>query len=183
MARAGRPRKLGHRYKCGCLFKEESYNGKLQIRMQKIEEQQKDVLSQPHRKGNLDQRCGDALGRYCIKCGLDNDIYTAGDQYRNLITKWRVLVGVPINSNRSAQPSPVRVLTDDEITEIVKNLKNKIDKIDNSIKMRSGEIGLNQLKSLILDDVDCNNSRILLAALTEMARGFGYFSKPNHPFH
>lgn len=59
------------------------------------------VLAQPHRKGLTDQRCENALGRFCIRMKLRSELYQAGEEYRNAIRRWRLAKGLPVEGAHS----------------------------------------------------------------------------------
>lgn len=50
------------------------------------------VLNQPHRRGNNDQRCENALGRFCLQNKLAGELYDAGQQYASLVRQWRIAI-------------------------------------------------------------------------------------------
>lgn len=53
------------------------------------------VLDQPHRRGNPDQRCENALGRFVVEEKLKPELYEAGDEFARLTLTWRRLKALP----------------------------------------------------------------------------------------
>ncbi len=65
-----------------------------------IEEREKSVaLSQPHRRGSTDQKCGWPLGEFALasksRVGWDEALYHAGNEYSALVRRWRLAKGIP----------------------------------------------------------------------------------------
>jgi hypothetical protein len=54
------------------------------------------VLAQPHRRGERDQKASSALGRLCLRNKLEGELYQAGEDYGNLVRRWRIAKGVPV---------------------------------------------------------------------------------------
>lgn len=57
------------------------------------------VLSQPHRRGNTDQRCASHVGRYMLAlqghAAYVSQCQDAYDELRNIVRRWRMLKGLP----------------------------------------------------------------------------------------
>jgi hypothetical protein len=53
------------------------------------------VLDQPHRRGNTDQRCESALGRFVIAHRLAPELFDAGQEYAAVVRSHRRLLGLP----------------------------------------------------------------------------------------
>ena len=56
------------------------------------------VLAQPHRRGDADQRCGSAFGRFCKRCAVNTAGETAAPKYEGLVRRWRAARGVPTHA-------------------------------------------------------------------------------------
>jgi hypothetical protein len=54
------------------------------------------VLNQPHRRGNPDQMCGDALGRFVLAHRLGREVYDAGQRYSMLVRRFYASRGIPM---------------------------------------------------------------------------------------
>jgi hypothetical protein len=53
------------------------------------------VLDQPHRRGNRDQLCENALGRFVINRKLARELYDAGQEYAGIVYQHKRLMGLP----------------------------------------------------------------------------------------
>ena len=56
------------------------------------EREKSTVLSQPHRMGSTDQKCATALGSFCLKHKLADELYRAGDEYGLLVRRWQMVI-------------------------------------------------------------------------------------------
>ena len=59
-----------------------------QIDRAKRQEQMQVVLAQPHRRGNTDQRCATAFGRFTLRMGIRRELIQAADKYVDLKRRW-----------------------------------------------------------------------------------------------
>jgi hypothetical protein len=66
------------------------------------------ALAQPHRRGNADQLCADAVGRLCIASGLRPEIYAAADAYRAQVRAFYRLIQL---TGYTCQSMPLTGLT------------------------------------------------------------------------
>jgi hypothetical protein len=72
----------------------------IQAAQRKREEAEKSVvLSQPHRRGNTDQRCASKVGLYMLTlqghAGYVTQCQDAYDELRGIVRRWRMLKGLP----------------------------------------------------------------------------------------
>lgn len=79
------------------------------------------VLDQPHRRGNRDQRCESALGRFVIAHRLAPELYDAGQEYAAIIRQHRRLIGLP--SSHSNGPGMGYSNDDPEIAAKIERLR------------------------------------------------------------
>jgi hypothetical protein len=52
------------------------------------------AVNQPHRRGNIDQLCENALGRFVIRRKLRRELFLAGEEYRSALRRWRLAKGL-----------------------------------------------------------------------------------------
>ena len=93
MSKRGRQRKPGPR----------EPNGKPQRapRAERKEDVVGLVREQPHRRGNMDQLCGDALGRFILRHGLRRELYDAANQFGTLIRRYYHVIGAALPVTRT----------------------------------------------------------------------------------
>ena len=90
----GRKRKSGARQPDGRL-RQPSRKEREEARKRKEFGEKHVVLAQPHRRGDADQRCGSAFGRFCKRCAVNAAGETAAAEYEGLVRRWRAARGVP----------------------------------------------------------------------------------------
>lgn len=137
------------------------------------------VLSQPHRRGNTDQKCESALGRFCLRMKLREELYSAGKNYADITRAWRVAKGVP-SQMVSGGPGSGNGPSDATVIEWGK----KLARVQMEMQRETPE-GYYAIRLLCLDGVDIEylNEAQAVDALMVMARDFGYLSTGDmHPF-
>lgn len=114
MARAGRARKAGARERNGRIQRPTTV---AQIEAAEAEQRRHEmsvVLAQPHRRGDEDQLCASALGRFVKAHGLRRELYDAGEQYANLKRQWLAFFGAPMPDRLSGSGTGVTLATAQE---------------------------------------------------------------------
>ena len=157
-------------------------NGRLQRPQTPPVDETKQVLVQPHRKGNIDQRCGDAFGRYCLQHNLPMAIYDAGAKYLHMTIRWRTMMGVPVTIDARVDQHVAIPLTPEELGNMKDALRYQIDKLERKIINTVGRDILTNIKSMLFEESDPEHSEALLIGLDTLARQLGYFHIKNHPF-
>jgi len=137
------------------------------------------VLDQPHRRGNTDQRCENALGRFVIALRLAPELYDAGQEYGGIVRSHRRLTGLPgVLSNG---PGAGHTCDDDEIREKIERLRTRSR--DAFSSMRPADASLTRWLCVDAgpsDDVDMNDASAVLRireGLYALAVHFGMLSQ------
>lgn len=137
------------------------------------------VLAQPHRRGNRDQKCESALGRFCIRMKLREELHDAGKHYANITRLWRVAKGIPsqlVKGGIGSGNGP----SDATVAE----WSRKLSRVQTAMQRGTPE-GYYAIRLLCLDneDVEYLNEAQAVDALVIMAREFGYLSTGDvHPY-
>lgn len=97
------------------------------------QKEQDQVLSQPHRRGDGDQRLHCALGQACKRLKLREELYRAGDEYATLVRYWRVSIASIASQGHTASGIPTEPIT----RELADKLTARLEAADNVLK-RSG---------------------------------------------
>jgi hypothetical protein len=106
------------------------------------------VLNQPHRRGNTDQRCASVFGRFTIRNKLSQDIYDAGEKYREAANAWRIAKGVPgIASDRRGMAAKADLTADD-----VEVLRRKMLGMERAMWYAAGHKAYLAVRQLVLDE-------------------------------
>lgn len=170
------------------LPKRREKSGKLQrpskAQMEAIQKQREEaemsvVLSQPHRKGNRDQRCENALGRFIIRMKLRDELYTAGEEFATLTRSWRAAKGVPAQLTRG----PLGTGTGPS-DKTVAEWGRKLIRVQAAMIENTPE-GWLQVRKLCLDDIDVDalGEGFAIDGLMVLARELGQISTGDmHPF-
>ena len=140
------------------------------------------VMNQPHRKGTInptDQRHESAFGRFCVRRKLRLEITTAADQFASLVRGWRAAKGVPVELRVSGTgngegPSDASVRAWGE----------RIAKIEHAVLAQSSNEGYLALRTMILDDYECNPvyMRPAQEAAVRLAVEMGTLTAKDSPF-
>ena len=94
---------------------------------------QAQVLSQPHRRGDNDQRLYCALGQVCKLLHLRDEQYRAGEEYATIVRRWMVAIG-----GIKAEGHKASGLFQDEITrEVADRLTAQLEDAD-AVLRRTG---------------------------------------------
>jgi hypothetical protein len=94
---------------------------------------QAQVLSQPHRRGDNDQRLYCALGQVCKLLHLRDEQYRAGEEYATIVRRWMVAIG-----GIKAEGHKASRLFQDEITrEVADRLTAQLEDAD-AVLRRAG---------------------------------------------
>jgi len=175
---SGRKRKFGKREKNGNLQRPSKIEREsFQRRMEQVEMQT--VLAQPHRRGNTDQRCESALGRFSIaNPKLRRELFDAASDYAGLKRRWRAAKGVPGDVRLGADGSGAGPC---EAT--VRAWEAQIAEIETAI-VRDSPLGFAPFKWLVLDDrdIDRRHDIAVCFALRACAVAAGKISANIHPF-
>lgn len=106
------------------------------------------ALNQPHRQGMNDQRCENALGRFCIRLGLRPELYTAGEHYRDAIRRWRLAKGFPVEGVHSMGLG--REVTADEVARLHRDMTDAMRTLIDD----AGYNAHQAVRALIVEDMD-----------------------------
>jgi hypothetical protein len=174
----GRKRKIGARQPNGQLSRA-SKGQRSDRQQQAIFKERAVVLAQPHRRGNPDQRCACAFGRFCMGAGFKPAVFDAGEQYAAVVRRWRAARGVPTN----VRLSEGRGTGEGPSAETVAAWRAQIIRCDAAMSAAHHD-GFLSVKSMILDDMDCGGDRAPAAALAVVALAVAIGALPNkaHPF-
>lgn len=111
------------------------------------------ILSQPHRRGQLnptDQKHASAFGRFCIRNKLAEEIYTASEKYASLVRAWRAAKGVPTTLRMSGSGKG----GEGPSAETVEAWGERVAKIERAVVLNSEWLGFMSVRSMILDEID-----------------------------
>jgi hypothetical protein len=181
MAKAGRKRKEGQRYDCGKLIPPVTLAKIKAIQAEKEAELKVVVLAQPHRRGDADQMRASVVGRFAIEHYADlgdrRVYYAAAEEYAQLVHRWRVAWGAPVDVNMGgggtgAGPAP----------ETVQGWWRQISRIDTALS-RHGLTG--PIKRMVVEDreqVFLDPYRVK-KGLWIIASELGRIDPKGHPFH
>lgn len=137
------------------------------------------VANQPHRRGNLDQRCSSELGRYCMARSLRTELLTAGEEYAATIRRWRAAKGVPEPFSTGGKGSGLG--PDDEA---VGRLESRMKDMRGSVKRDGGALALKYLDMVVLDDTPAPGPQAfrVTSALMSVAISLGYLRATENPW-
>jgi hypothetical protein len=173
---SARKRKPGRREPNGRLVRP-SLKQVLELRRMAEDEEKRVVLAQPHRRGERDQRASCALGRFCLKNKLELEFYQAGEDYGNLVRRWRIAKGIPVQG----RPGPSKGIEPDE--KVIRGWGRRIMEIeDRLLKAAPGVLGA--IGWLILSDEDPQpvNAPALIYGLRLLADEMGIYKIGRHPY-
>jgi hypothetical protein len=173
---SARKRKIGRREPNGRLARP-SLKQVLELRRMAEDEEKQVVLAQPHRRGERDQRASCALGRFCLQNKLEPELYQAGEDYGNLVRRWRIAKGIPVQG----RPGPSKGTEPDEKT--IRGWGRRILEIeDRLLKAAPGVLGA--IGWLILSDEDPQpvNAPALIYGLRLLADEMGICKIGRHPY-
>lgn len=92
------------------------------------------VLDQPHRKGNTDQRCESALGRFVIAHGLKPELYEGGNEFARIVHTWRRLKALP--GVVSHGPGKAVTCDDQQLADKINRLAREMRDADSAMRPR-----------------------------------------------
>jgi hypothetical protein len=156
----GRPRKTGLRERNGRVQRiHRAARDAQQIEM-------KQVISQPHRRGNIDQQCESPLGRFCLRNKLDRAIYVAGISYGSLVRFYLHAKAVRVDINEGVGGSGAGVAS-----EKAQKLAKDVWEIDYVLR-QINPIGLSAVKDLAVFEREIHPSVTFdaIGVLTGLAR-------------
>lgn len=126
--------------------------------------EQAKVLSQPHRRGDNDQRLYCALGQVCKLLHLRDEQYRAGEEYATIVRRWMVAVG-----GIKAEGHKAIGLFQDEITrEVADRLTAQLEDAD-AVLRRAGAYPW--VRHICVDYPAQNIREFPLAGLSKVQRG------------
>ena len=177
MAKAGRKRKTGDRYPSGDLKRP------TQDRLNRMvadlrRKEQSVVLAQPHRRGSDHKWAASALGRFCLRRRLREQLYDAGHDYANIVSCWRGAKGVPrqvANGHGGSGAGP----SDGTVR------KWQADMIElERAMMACGTEAFLAVRTLVLDEADIgiDQDEPAIEGLTAIAVAKGRMRENEHPF-
>lgn len=180
MARVGRPRKAGPRTKSGALRKPTLQQIK-EAEAKEYRENMQPVANQPHRRNApdpLDRRLSSALGRFCIAHGLRSELFDAGEEWGNLLRRWRAAKGVPDPMHTGGMGSGLGPSDD-----TVDGWERLIRRIEKSLETAGRRVWL-ATRSLCIDDVEpySSEAKWAIEGLQAVAGELGRLSRTAHPF-
>lgn len=184
MSRVGRPRKAGPRTKSGALRKPTLQQIK-EAEAKEYRENMQTVANQPHRRNApdpLDRRLSSALGRFCIAHGLRSELFDAGEEWGNLLRRWRAAKGVPDPMHTGGMGSGLGPSDD-----TVDGWERLIRRIEAALKaLDSTETIWRLTRSICIDDEDPRpgDTRhvFVICGLRSVAGELGRLSRSAHPF-
>ena len=137
------------------------------------------VLSQTHRRGNTDQKCASALGRFVMAYKLRSEIYDAGQEYLEVTTRWRGAKGIPTSVHAGGGGCGLGP-TDETVDDWSRRINNWHAAINGVVS----KWGLPLMRSLVLDDEypPAADAILTQATLVELAYATGRLGKNCHPF-
>lgn len=91
----GAKRKNGERYASGRRKVIRTMDALNELNARKQREVKATALAQPHRRGKDDPRLSDALGRFCARHKLGDELYEAGCDYERAMARWRAACSAP----------------------------------------------------------------------------------------
>jgi hypothetical protein len=135
------------------------------------------VLAQPHRRGERDQKAASALGRFCLRHKLEGELYQAGEDYGNLVRRWRIAKGIPV------QGRPGRSLGLEPDGATVRAWGRRINEIEDRL-LEGGPGILGAIGWLILSDCDPHpvNERAIIYGLRLLADELDLLKMGKHPY-
>ncbi len=178
MSRAGRKRKTGQREPNGRLQRP-SKEEREAARLCREAGERATVLAQPHRRGNYDQLCASALGRFVLNHKMRRELFEAGEEYAGTVRRWRAAKGIPepfLNSARGNGVGPS--------DEAVERLEQRVTAMRSCVARESGVQALKWLDVVVLDDaeipgaVGCH----AVGSLTALAEHLGMIKAGSHPY-
>jgi hypothetical protein len=177
---AGRKRKFGHREPNGQLKRPS--RGERESFAKRLEEaEMQTVLAQPHRRGNRDQRCETALGRFFIAYPrLRDELFDAAKEYAGLKGRWRAAKGAPsnlISGGAAAHSGP------GPSDRKVRAWGAQIAAIEQAVASAS-PLGLGPMQWLVVEDRETppHQHFAVVAALRSVAVATGRLCERDHPW-
>jgi hypothetical protein len=146
----------------------------------KLHAERLQVMRQPHRRMNIDQRCENPLGRFVIALRLAPELYDAGQEYAGIVRSHRRLMGLPgVLSNG---PGSGHRCEDADIAEKVERLR--VRSRDAYSAMRPSDARITKglcVEAGPSDDADLNDPAAVISltwGLNALAVHFGMKSQP-----
>ena len=146
-----------------------------EARLMKLHAERLQVMRQPHRRMNIDQRCENPLGRFVIALRLAPELYDAGQEYAGIVRSHRRLMGLPgVLSNG---PGSGHRCEDADIAEKVERLR--VRSRDAYSAMRPSDARITKwlcVEAGPSDDVDLNDPAAVISltwGLNALAVHFG----------
>lgn len=141
------------------------------------ETEKQTVLAQPHRRGERDQKAASALGRFCLQHKLEGELYQAGEEYGNLVRRWRIANCIPVQG----RPGPSLGIEPDDAT--VQGWGRRILEIEDRLLRASPGI-FGAIGWLILSDEDPHpvNGPAIIYGLRLLADELGLLMIGKHPY-
>jgi hypothetical protein len=133
------------------------------------------VLDQPHRRGNPDQRCENALGRFVLTHRLDRALYDAGQEFAGINRQLRRMIGLPgVYSNG---PGRGYRADDADVADKIERLRTRLRDAKSAIRPRDYSTTLwLTLHAGPMDDMNAGDDQSIDAAkhgLLALAVHFG----------
>lgn len=135
------------------------------------------VLAQPHRRGNDHPWCATALGRFCLANRLKRELHHAGEEFADVMRRWRAAKGVPASVSLGFGRGG-----DGPSSRTVAAWWEQIRAAEDSLRDRSKR-HLAAVRHLVIDDADLPAEFALTAieGLVILARSLGV-DIGKHPF-
>ena len=130
------------------------------------------VLRQPHRRGNLDQKCATAWGRFVLRNQFGQPMYDAGEHYRAVVQRWRIIKGIPCKRDPGVSDG-VGEVTDAKVKELT------LAKTGMEVVMAEvSQAGLMIMRDMTLDDHEYAQTmdKYVIPVVIVLARHLGYIS-------
>jgi len=145
-------------------------------RMERVE--MATVLDQPHRRGNIDQGCESALGRFFLRHKrLRVELKDAAEHYRETKRRWRAAWGAPtlerIEGGSGLGPSDATV----------KKWERDIMEMEHAM-IRSSQYGVGPFQWLVLESIDTTKDydEVIISCMMALAAHLGRIDGKAHPF-
>ena len=180
MARAGRKRKeLVAREPSGKI-KRPTRAEMAAADLRKREGERSFVLMQPHRNGEASQLAGSAFGRYCLRMKMRRELYDAGEEYANVVRRWRAARGIPTDLRLSEGAGT----GDGPAGTTVAAWAKRISSLNNTMLNTSKE-GFFAVRQMILDgyDIGMDQDGCASETLVALAVDLEFIRAGEHPFH
>lgn len=178
-SRAGRKRSFGHRQPNGEL-KRPTMQQIADLDLARRQEHKQVVLAQPHRRGNTDQRCATAIGRFFIRNPrLRRELPDAAERYAALKRRWRAAWGVR-TMERASEGSGSGL---GPSATAVRRWGAEITMAERAM-MEASPAGYFAVRLLVLEDADIGTDQEAAAvvSLTALAVQLELMKEDSHPF-